>query len=96
MPECDFCDMTYTIEHRLFYWVEAKGIWKSIQNWIENTFEIHISFTICEVICGIPINIDEYTLVINYIILFAKWYINKKKEQEKNIITVVGRYECRP
>ena len=75
--------MTDTIEHRLFYCVESQQIWKSIQNWIENTFEINISFTICEVIFGIPINIDEYTLVINYIILFAKWYINKKKEQEK-------------
>ena len=51
--------------------------------WIENTFEINILFTICEVIFGIPINIDEYTLVINDIILFAKWYKNKKKEQEK-------------
>ena len=83
--------MTVTIEHRLFYCVEAKQNWKSIQNSIENTFEINISFTICEVIFGIPINIDEYTLVINNIILFTKWYINKKKEQENHYISLLSQ-----
>ena len=45
--------------------------------------EIDIEFTICEVIFGIPLNNDPYTHLINYIILVAKWYINKNKEQIK-------------
>ena len=45
--------------------------------------EIDIEFTICEIIFGIPLNNDPYKHLINYIILVAKWYINKNKEQLK-------------
>ena len=82
-PECVSCGRTDTIEHRIFYCIESKQIWKSIQSWIKNVLEIDIEFTICEVIFGIPLNNDPYIHLINYIILVAKWYINKNKEQLK-------------
>ena len=82
-PECDPCGRTDTIEHRICYCIESKQIWKSKQSWIKNVLEIDIEFTICEVIFGIPLNSDPYKHLINYIILVAKWYINKNKEQIK-------------
>ena len=81
--ECDLCDRTDTIEHRMFYCIESKQIWKSIQSWTQNVLEIDIEFRISKVIFGIPLNNDPYKHLINYIILVAKWYINKIKEQLK-------------
>ena len=71
--------MTDTIEHGLFDCVEANNIWKCIQRWIKNALEVNINLTICEIIFGTPINNDQYTNVINYIILITKWYIYKQK-----------------
>ena len=57
--------------------------WYTNISWIQTVLEIYIEFTICEVIFGIPLNNDPYKHLINYIILVAKWYINKNKEQLK-------------
>ena len=45
--------------------------------------EINTKFTVCEVIFGILNDNDQYVQMINYIILIAKWYIHKNKEQNK-------------
>ena len=87
-PGCDFCGRIDTIEHRLFYCKESKQIWDSIQRWIKTSLEIDTTFTICEVIFGIQINNDDYTDLMNYVILITKWYINKNKEQEKQLFFI--------
>ena len=84
-PECDSCGMTDTIEHRLFECIEAKQIWESIQSWIHRSLDINTKFTVCEVIFGIPYDNDPHIRMMNFIILIAKWYINKNKEQIKRL-----------
>ena len=59
--------------------------WNSIQRWLKTSLEIGTTFTICEVIFGIQINNDDYTNLINYVILITKWYMNKNKEQENRL-----------
>ena len=62
-PECDSCgeiDTIDTIEHRLYYCRESQIIWKAIYKWMEENFEIKISFTICEVLFGVPADDDVY------------------------------------
>ena len=56
---------------------------RHIYKWIDENFDIKISFTICEVIFGMPANDDVFIRIFNFIILIVKWFINKKKEQNK-------------
>ena len=39
--ECDSSNMIDTIEHRLFYCIEEKQIWNSVQQWINSALEIN-------------------------------------------------------
>ena len=82
-PECDSCGEIDTIDHRLYNCRESKKIWEGIYKWIKENFDIKITFTICEVLFGMPANNDVYIKLFNFIILIVKWFINKKKEQNK-------------
>ena len=51
-----------------------------IFKWIDENFDIKISFTICEVPFGMPANDDVFIKIFNFKILIVKWFINKKTE----------------
>ena len=40
---------------------------------------LKISYTIGEVLFGMPVNDDVFIKLFNFIILILKWFINKKK-----------------
>ena len=84
-PECDSCGEIDTIEHRLYTCRESQKIWEGIYKWIDENFDIKITFTICEILFGIPANDDVFIQLFNFIILIVKWFINKKKEQNKTL-----------
>ena len=77
--------MIDTIEHHLYYCTESKIFWVNIEKWLESTFKIKFSFTICEVIFGM-LDLDvKVRHSVNYILLLGKWYINSSKINKKNI-----------
>ena len=47
---------------------------------------ITIKFTVCEILLGIPCTANSELLMINYLILLGKWYINEKKTKDKPIL----------
>ena len=52
----------------------------------ENNLETYFSFTECEIIFGIPLDKNNIDLkIINYLILFGKWYINKCRSSNRNV-----------
>ncbi len=65
---------------------ESLKFWKRIEDWIANNLDIKLNFTICEVIFGIHFYNTQIELeMINFIVLIAKWYINKVKTEEKSL-----------
>ena len=83
---CDYCNEIDTIEH---YFVECNAVqlfWKYLFNWLNSTTKIHLHIKRLEIIFGI---INENNLnvlnVINFCILFAKYYIYKQKKERKDI-----------
>ena len=77
-PECDSCGEIDTVEHRFYTCRESQKIWKGISKWIDENFYIKITFTICEVLFGIPANDDVFIQLFNFIILIVKWFLIKK------------------
>ena len=47
---------------------------------------ITIKFTVCEILLGIPCRANSELLMINYLILLGKWYINERKTKDKLIL----------
>ena len=83
---CDSCNETDTIEH---YFVDCKAVqpfWKHLFNWLSYVSKTRLHVTKLEIIFGI-INENNLDLlnVINFCILFAKYYIYKQKKERKVI-----------
>ena len=83
--KCWYCSEIDTIEHHFVYWRESRGIWDGIEKWIYENLDIKFKFTVCEIIFGLA-NAKELGLQnINFIILLAKWYINKTKTNNESL-----------
>ena len=52
---------------------------------IQDTFDINIHFTVCEIMLGLNLYQHPLFYCINYLILMGKWYINKVKNCKKKI-----------
>ena len=84
--KCTFCDKEDSLIHYFIHCPKTTIFWKCFFNWwytitniaIEDTLEEHILF-------GYPGNSDVET-VLNFCVLFAKWYIYCKKINENNDI----------
>ncbi len=83
-PVCIYCNEIDTIEHHFFYCRESSLFWNRLEKWLENNLQLKFSFTVCEIIFGIPLdNAQPEIVMINFIILLGKWYINKNRTDEK-------------
>ena len=60
------------------------AFWNKLTRWITNILDLTFDFTVCEIIFGIPnINNQNEIDIINFLILYGKWYINKIKTEGK-------------
>ena len=81
---CDFCENEDNLIHYFMHCSNTKIFWNYFFNWwhtitemlIENILDEHILF-------GFPSNCDIVT-VLNFCVLFAKWYIYCKKLNNNN------------
>ena len=77
--QCSRCGEIESIEHLLYYCSHTKTFWKRVENWITCTFDIKLSFSVTDVLFGIPSINDATFIYINFVILHAKWYLYKSK-----------------
>ena len=76
---CNYCDQIDTLEHHLIHCTTSNQIWESLAEWINNNLSIKYHFTECELLFGIPFTNSIDLQSINFLILFTKWFINRKK-----------------
>ena len=73
---CMYCTETDYLEHHFFMCKNVKQFWLAIENWWKNTIEVTFKLDACNVLFGIPrINEDPIIDVMNFCILYAKYYI---------------------
>ena len=79
--ECWYCNKVDTLEHYFFFCEQSKIMWKEVEKIIHNTLGLKISFTVLEILLGIPCK--RYTLypVLNILLLFTNTiYLLTKKQ----------------
>ena len=93
--KCKLCGQVDTLEHHLYYCRSSEQIWASLQEWLNNHFETSFKLTVCEVLFGIPFIANEYSQLLNFLIIVTKWYINNCKtyDHELRFMTVKSIYK---
>ena len=83
-PVCVYCCHTDTIVHHLFECENVKTFWTDIESWIFYKLGVKFRLTVCEIIFGIC-DSNDFTRVLNYIIIFGKVYINKQRTNDAKL-----------
>ena len=75
--------MVESFEHIFFYCNVTKAFWEAFCSWLgECQFNFH-TFTIMDIFFGV-FNAEEDLIILNHLILTAKFYIYKCKLNSKN------------
>ena len=84
--KCYVCKEIDGVELHLFYCEEIFLFWRRLKDWMIYNPEYGFELTVCEKLFGIPMNnnYDDST-PLNVLILFGKWYINKRKSNQNPI-----------
>ena len=80
-PSCTFCNTSEeSLEHLLFFCRITEFFWKEVLSWLAilNNEIIIVDFSLIDVLFG-KIDIDEDFIVINHILLLAKFNIYRSK-----------------
>ena len=67
--------MNVTVTHFLFHCARASKFWQQIETWIDNSLGITAPLSAIDVLFGIPFENDRALRVLNYIIIYGKWFI---------------------
>ena len=84
---CNNCKSVIdTIEHHLYSCPNTFVFWTRISDWLEGCMEVRFKFTICEILLGLPNMINDNVIyAVNFIIVLAKFYINRSKTLNKHL-----------
>ena len=85
-PLCTYCRNVDTIQHHLYECEESRKFWNSVENWIHKKLHVKFNFVVCEVIFGLSLAEDPIFEVLNCIIMYAKCYINTKRNVNKSLL----------
>jgi hypothetical protein len=93
---CDYCEEIDTLEHYLFECHNTYTFWKQVFNWWAASMQVWFQVELYEIIFGIPNEFNE-TIVnqINYVILYAKYYIYRNKKKNKPMHLYEFLLECK-
>ena len=74
-PSCTFCKTNEeSLEHLLFFCKIIEFFWKEVLSWLAILINEIVDFSLIDVLFG-KFDIDEDFIVINHILLLAKFYI---------------------
>ena len=76
-PNCAYCENIDTVTHHFFECADCIEFWKKVEQWLFEKLKVKFNLTVCEVIFGIPFSNDSLMQIINYVIILAKYFINK-------------------
>ena len=69
--------------------------WRQVENWLSNITASKVKLTVLEVLLGF-LNFDsDFYYAINYVIIIAKFYLNKAKKNGKQIFFLYFLYTLR-
>ena len=78
-PSCTFCKTNEeSLEHLLFFCKITEFFWKEVLSWLAILNNEIVDFSLIDVLFG-KFDIDEDFIVINHILLLAKFYIYRSK-----------------
>ena len=78
-PSCNFCKTNEeSLEHLLFFCKITEFFWKEVLSWPAILNNEIVDFSLIDVLFG-KFDIDEDFIVINHILLLAKFYIYRSK-----------------
>lgn len=85
-PLCNYCGLTDTIDHHLFYCTDCELFWTKTNTWITQVLKIknNFEYSVCEILFGIGLDTKELganEAIQNLVILMGKWYINKTRTE---------------
>ena len=87
--KCEYCEQIDTLEHHFYYCVESQKIWNAVEKWMINNLEFSFKLKVCEVLLGIPYwNENNNYIILNFMILIGKKYINSLKAESSPIFFV--------
>ena len=77
-----------TVCHHLFECNTCQFFWKNLEEWLYKQLSVRFHFTVCEILFGLPLTGDPILEALNYVIILAKNFINKKRNLNKELIFV--------
>ena len=84
-PNCAYCENIDTVTHHFFECADCIEFWKKVEQWLFEKLKVKFNLTVCEVIFGIPFSNDSLMQIINYVIILAKYFINKQRHNGKKL-----------
>ena len=89
--KCSYCTQNNeidTLEHHLYYCHVSRRFWKDVSEWLGELTNVTIKFAICDIVFGMveTYNFRDIVHITNLLVLLGKWYLNKQKTSEKEIL----------
>ena len=87
--KCLHCFNTDTLEHHFYYCPGSTKFWGEVNHFLHNTISVKINVSVCEILFGIfnyLNNNNDAFLIINFIILLGKWFLNNCKSTKTHVI----------
>ena len=79
-PLCIYCNMVDYPEHYFYHCPDVSQFWTILGTWWKTVLEVDISIQVQDVLFGILNYNDDIIIdILNFCILYAKWYIYKCK-----------------
>ena len=84
-PNCIECGEIDTLEHFFFHCEPSRSFWVNFEIWLSEIFSKNIKLSILEVLLGCINVSEEYFYILNYSILYGKYFINKCKKSQTEL-----------
>ena len=83
--QCTFCPCVDNLEHFFFYCSISHAFWLQLINWLNRSLKVNRDISVLEALFGI-INVDKDQFYwLNFIILIAKYFISKCKQNVREL-----------
>ena len=87
-PTCHYCHSIDNLEHYFFYCNESTFFWNHVEEWLKDSISFKIKFTVLEILLGFHYIDKKYYYMLNYLIIYGKYYIFQCRSNRKNPLCV--------
>ena len=83
-PTCHYCRSIDNLEHYFFHCNESTFFWNHVEEWLKDSIGFKIKFTLLEILLGFYYIDKKYYYMLNYLIIYGKYYIFQCRSNRKN------------